>query len=121
MRQLRSENGVVTRCLDEPDHENGSACHEYEVVTDDGRTLLTVEFQHGPVGEQGINGVQHRELLAILEDRLRGFQFGEYASDLNGHALAGVQMAISSDAERTARRSLAGVEGFSKKTVSVEG
>lgn len=72
------------------------------------------------VAVAGVASRRIRLVEAILQDRLRGFQSGPYRSALNGHALAGVQAAISADKERTEMRSLQGVEGFQKKAVGVE-
>jgi len=40
---------------------------------------LTILFQNGPIGEVGVNGVTNEALLAIVADRLRGFQGGPTA------------------------------------------
>jgi len=120
MRQIHLDsNGLVTSATDPPGQ--GNACHQYQVSNGEGEVLVHVSFQNGPVGEGGVNGVQHAQLLAILEDRLRSFQLGAYASPLNERALGGVQDAISADEERTARRSLAGAEGFNRPAKGVEG
>lgn len=119
MRELLKDGPVQVRCVDDPDHNYGGACHVYEVVSAE-EVLLEVKFQHGPVGEVGANGVQHLHLLVIVADRLRSFQLGAYASALNEIALSGVTTAMAADAERTARRSLAGVEGFNRPAAGVE-
>lgn len=119
MRELLKDGPIQVWCVDDPDHDYGGACHAYEVASGE-EVLLEVKFQHGPVCEVGANGVQHSHLLAIVADRLRSFQLGAYASALNEIALNGVASAMAADTERTARRSLAGVEGFNKPAPGVE-
>ena len=105
---------IIVYATDKPDHEKGGgASHEYSVVIDP-ESLLDITFQHGPIGEEGINGIQHWHLLKIIEDRLRSFQLGPFASVLNEVALSAIQTAIKADEERTVRRSLAGTEGFNR-------
>lgn len=111
----KDASGITTHAADEPDHDiGGGACHLYQVLGPDEEILLSISFQHGPAGDHGVNGVQHRHLLKIIEDRLRSFQIGGFSSTLNEVALSGVQAALAADAERTARRSLAGTEGQNK-------
>lgn len=67
-------------------------------------------FQDGnPVN--GINGISNEALLAIVRDRLEGFQRGPFACDRNAHALVCVIGAMSALQDRTAERIERGVEG----------
>jgi len=74
---------------------------------------LIVEFQRGPVQEVGVNGVTNEALLAIVADRLCGFQAGPYPCEENALALHHVDMALSSLHRRTLARASQGVEGTS--------
>jgi hypothetical protein len=40
-----------------------------------GQTML-IQFQNGPIKESGFNGFSNEALLAVLIDRMRGFQYG---------------------------------------------
>jgi len=71
---------------------------------------LNMKFQDGPLAE-GINGLTNEVLLAILEDRLVGFQSGPFACEANAFALAHVREALEILHARTAERSGRGVEG----------
>lgn len=93
---------------DEPGH--GGACHEYG-ISHDGKTLCPITFQNGPIKEAGINGVTHEALLAILIDRMEGFQSGPYASDDNAQALGHMKGALWALQNRTRARIARGVEG----------
>jgi len=93
----------------------GGASHQYEVFTipeegEMGTSLCRIHFQENPVGEAGVNGVQHEDLLAILIDRLRSFQQGKYACDENMRALV-----LLEDAQaHLMRRTEQGIEGTSQ-------
>lgn len=71
----------------------------------------TVLFQYGPVKEFGRNGVTHEALLAILIDRLEGFQTGPFACDENATALDHLRKSLDALNARTARRTAHGIEG----------
>ena len=65
--------------------------------------------------EFGVNGISGEALLAIVEDRLIGFQSGGYACRENAVALTKVQEAIMWLQKRTLDRMRRGVEGTSVK------
>lgn len=71
----------------------------------------TVLFQNGPINEVGVNGVTHEALLAILIDRMEGFQAGPYASPDNQEALDAMRTAQTALQRRTKARMARGVEG----------
>lgn len=105
---------------DQPDPNAGGACHEYVVNDHDNRQVVSINFQHGPVNEYGINGLQHIELLSVLEDRLRSAIINGFGSIEDEFLLNHIQSAISADQERTRRRTLAGMEGFNRGAKGVE-
>lgn len=105
--------------LDEPG--SGGACHRYEIsgyrsasnpsrVEMDANTTVVL-FQNGPIAEVGVNGVTHEALLAILVDRMRGFQEGPYACRENALALTKLEEAQHWLQKRTRDRMARGVEG----------
>jgi hypothetical protein len=110
---------------DEPGH--GNACHKYKVwpkeldtfdVCSDPkrgsrlvRACLDIQFQDGPIIECGVNGISNEALLAIVADRLQGFQSGKYACEENANALQAVESALDWMKRRTAKRIERGVEG----------
>lgn len=77
---------------------------------DDSGNTLTVEFHVGDPAE-GVNGVTHEVLLAILIDRLRGFQKGPFACRENALALTKLEEARHWLEARTRERQARGVEG----------
>jgi len=74
-------------------------------------THSMILFQNGPINEVGTNGLTHEVLLAIIADRLQGFQAGPYACDANRDALYYVECAIRELHKRTIERRHRGVEG----------
>lgn len=72
----------------------------------------TILFQNGPINEVGVNGVTHEALLAVVADRLRGFQKGAYACKANACALTHIEEALHWLQQRTLERMRRGVEGF---------
>ena len=99
----------------------GGAHHHYQIVeTASGRILGEINLQLGPEGEAGVNGVQHVDLLAIIQHRLDCFQRGPFASPVNEVTCGAVSAAIASENTRTRRRQLAGVEGTLVKATGVE-
>ena len=105
----------------------GNANHEYSIYggevklgpnegTDARGTIdERIRFQNGPVNEAGINGVSNEALLAIVADRLEGFQAGVYSCQENALALQKIQGALDWLKRRTKDRAARGVEGTSKK------
>jgi hypothetical protein len=97
--------------MDEPG--SGGANHHYEIA-DDGGIFADIKFQNGPIAEAGVNGITHEALLAILIDRLEGFQAGPYASANNASALGHIRGALYDLQARTRERIARGVEGTHK-------
>lgn len=118
MRELTSHkvNGLNEALkidvLDEPGA--GGACRIYMISANPDLSCL-VEFQNGPISEVGITGVSNEALLAIVEDRLVGFQSGEFACRDNDAALYHVQAAMMWLQKRTRERMARGVEGTNQK------
>ena len=115
-----NEDLFVYAC-DEPG--SGGACHVYQISyannlgTDAGcaTPMCRVEFQNGPVKESGINGVTNEALVAIVIDRLRGFQSGPYSCRENALALTKMEEALMWLQKRTRDRLARGVEGTGAK------
>jgi len=94
---------------DEPGQ--GGANHLYLIEGSD--TTSTVLFQNGPIGVDGngVNGVTHEALLAIVADRLRSFQKGPYSCKANACALTHIEEAMHWLQQRTIERMRRGIEG----------
>ena len=97
----------------------GGACHHYRIepITSPGDhpegaiNPCDIRFQNGPIAEVGVNGVTQEALLAVLIDRLSGFQDGPYACEENRQALFCIHSAKEWLHRRTKDRLERGVEG----------
>lgn len=96
----------------------GNAHHHYiideKAYGNEPHELLRINFQNGPIKESGINGVMDENLLAIVIDRLEGFESGKYASPFNARALIHIKNGLQELQNRTAEREARGVEGTHK-------
>lgn len=95
----------------------GGANHRYEIHLPDtverfGLTTI-LHFQNGPIKEAGVNGLTHEALLAVLIDRLEGFQSGQYKHPSNQMAKEHLELAMECLQARTKEREARGVEGTS--------
>lgn len=88
----------------------GNANHKYEIANE-GEVECYIEFQNGPIQEVGVNGISNEALLAVVRDRLEGFQSGPYRCDTNEQALVAVVAAMEALHSRTKERVNRGVEG----------
>lgn len=100
--------------MDEPGP--GGACHDYAltIMAAAGGGPVAEErirFQNGPIKEVGTNGLTHESLIAVLIDRMEGFQSGPFANDCNERALEHLRGAQDALLSRTREREARGVEG----------
>lgn len=117
--QTNAVNEAIAIEADDRDPKNGNASHIYWLrytlkavcEEDDFRATQRVGFQHGPIAEHGVNGITNEALLAIVADRLEGFQSSLFACEENEAALKHVTLALAALHERTTKRLARGVEG----------
>ncbi len=94
----------------------GNANHEYLITLDDPSTGLIsssadINFQKGPLQEAGFNGVSNESVLAVVIDRLKGFQAGPFACRENAIALTKLQESLHWLHMRIRDRQFRNVEG----------
>lgn len=101
--------------LDEPG--SGNACHKYGInlLEYPGCSGPIIQFQNGPIKEAGVNGITNEALVAIVIDRLQGFQKGTFACRENALALTKLEEAMHWLQHRTRERVAQGVEGTHQK------
>lgn len=108
-------NSIKIDC-DERDGNGGS--HVYRLrVNAQGEHFTSeqeIEFQNGPLQEAGLNGISDEALLAIVIDRLEGFQTAQYRSRYNALAITKLEEAMHWLNARTTDRQKRGVEGTHK-------
>ncbi len=121
MRELNIGTKKYTKVVAVDERGQGNANHEYIIspvlVSEDLTTpaLGTVTFQNGPIKEAGVNGVMNEDLIAIVIDRMRGFQSGDYKCRDNALALTKLEEALMWLRNRTNEREARGVEGTHAK------
>lgn len=120
--KINPANDLIQITADEQNPKNGNASHRYELTlppTDQlqqGAGAVTViQFQDGPINEVGINGVTNEALIAIVIDRLRGFQSSPFACRENALMLTKLEEGLMWSHKRTLGRMARGVEGTHQK------
>lgn len=122
MRELGIGTKRFTRIVVIDEKGAGNANHKYKIEKVDlnpldveSGTFAFVDFQKGAIKENGINGCHNEDLIAIVIDRLQGFQSGEFSCRENAIALTKLEEALMWLNKRTNDRILRGVEGTSVK------
>jgi len=112
MRTIPNNAPTNVAALDERDPKAGNAIHTYGIQTGGPAEVTKIQFQHGARGVEGSTaGVFDDDLLAIVQDRMEGFQSGDFACAENADALHHIQMAREALGIRVARRMAKGVLG----------
>lgn len=108
MRIHTDHNGVAVNAISRLADGTNVEGHVYQVLA--GSKALQVEFQRGPVGQNGVNGVTNEALLAILIDRTN-YLNSQFACRENALAITKMQEALMWLEHRTRGRIARGVEG----------
>lgn len=113
MRKLNigTEKYTQVFATDTPDF---GANHAYQVrrhEDDDFHLLTMVNFQKGPIREFGVNGCMNEDLIAMVIDRLQGFQNSPFMCRENALAITKLEEALLWLRKRTMDREARGVEG----------
>ncbi|UOO89543.1 hypothetical protein LVJ82_00745 [Vitreoscilla massiliensis] len=106
MELHRDNNGVITSHIST---ENPG--HNYEICHDDG--FVSIDFQNGPVKENGVNGITSEALLSILIHRTEVLN-SNFPCAENEAAIAGLKAALEAFESRTRDRIARQVEGENK-------
>ena len=98
----------------------GGANHVYHIILDSGAgpafVAANLSFQNGPIATPAdFNGITNEALLAVLIDRMRGFQSGKFACSENANALTHLEEAMMWLQKRTRDRIARCVEGTLKQ------
>lgn len=79
MRTIPNNAPTNVAAIDERDPNAGNASHEYGIQYGGPSDVLRIGFQHGPRGIKGSTaGIFDDDLLAIVADRMAGFQSGPF-------------------------------------------
>jgi hypothetical protein len=100
---------------EDPDAMLFNAPHFFEVRTaEDNLALTSVNFQCGPIKENGVNGCCNEDLIAMVISRLEHFQRSDFACRENAMAITKLEEALLWLRKRTIGRENRGVEGTNK-------
>jgi hypothetical protein len=106
-------NESIVIVSDEPD-QSGAAHHYSASII--GADVVSVQFQKGPRNVEGSTpGATEAALLAILIDRLRGFQAGPYSCRENAIQLTKLEETLHWTKARADARAKRGVLGHNIK------
>jgi hypothetical protein len=106
-------NESISIGTDAPD---GSGAAHFYILSIDGETIATIQFQKGPRNVEGsLPGATEAALYAILIDRLDGFQRGPYPSKEGAMQLTKLQECKMWARERADERAKRGVLGTNNK------
>lgn len=94
--------------------KNSDGPADMATATEDAAPPVEMRFQNGAIGEVGPNGITDEALLAIVIDRIQGFQKGQFSCRENALALTKLEEAMHWLHHRTQQREARGVEGTSK-------
>lgn len=108
MRIFTDHNGVYVNAISQTMDAKDVERHLYYIQT--GSKSSEIEFQLGPVGENGVNGITSESLLAILIHRTK-YLDSKFGCDENKRAIQHMEEALVNFEVRTARRITRGVEG----------
>lgn len=117
MRTLAIGTRKYTQVNVTDEKSDGNANHRYEICPvvppQQGEVswCQPISFQKGPIKEAGVNGVMNEDLIAVVIDRMRGFQSGDFACRDNANALKHLEEALLWLNHRTEKREQRGVEG----------
>ncbi len=115
-------NWIDVTAIDEPGA--GGANHKYRidayVVQAEGELVknehtlaysLTIDFQHGPIKENAVNGLLESALISVLLDRQRSFNKGEFSCRENSLTITHLEEALHWQGHRSRVRKFQNVEG----------
>lgn len=98
--------------------QDDGAHYQYDVIFEKkdggGEVNNCIDFQRGSVAVEGLNGIQDEGVLAVLIDRLRHFQAGQFACADNEEALNCLERAHDCMERRKRDRIKRGVEGLNE-------
>ncbi len=123
MREITEhQNNALNNALhiqaDDRDRDLNTSYHYSITVHEEGKPVwyvAQIDFQRGSVSEVGVIGISNEALLAIVIDRLRGFQGGPFVCRENALALTKLEEGLMWLQARTRDRIARGIEDTYQK------
>jgi len=107
MRIHTDHNGVAVNAISSAGSVDVEG-HQYQILA--GLGGVDLNFQNGPVQDNGVNGITNEALLAVLIHRTK-YLDDKFGCDENKRAIQHMEDALVNLEARTARRIARGVEG----------
>jgi len=115
MKTLATNTPSSVAALDDKDPAAGGAHHVFGIQYGGPMDVCRIQYQHGPRSlDDSTPGILDDDLLAIVQERLEGFQSGPFACEENATALDAVKAARQALGLRVARRVAKGVLGLNE-------
>lgn len=108
MRIYTDHNGLAVNAISQLEDGTDVEGHLYTVLA--GPSTMFLDFQRGPVKENGVNGLTNEAMISILIHRL-GLLNDKMPCVENEDALAHLELALHALESRTQSRIARGVEG----------
>ncbi|MCK9198320.1 MAG: hypothetical protein M0P49_01820 [Bacilli bacterium] len=108
---LLTEN--YTRFSHEKDYKFNTPHHFIVQRVSDDEVIAKIDFQEGPIKENGVNGVANEDLLGMILIRLIGLQNSEFKCEENAKAINLIEETLKTLRSRTNKRIERGVIGTS--------
>lgn len=91
------------------------APHHFKINDKNGNIIQGIDFQKGPIKENGINGISNEDILVLVLTRLKGFQGTKFSCRENAIAITKIEETLMWLEKRTLDRLSRDVEGTSNK------
>jgi hypothetical protein len=103
-----------TRIIHEEEPQFGAPHHFQIISMQNASKIGQVDFQEGPIKENGVNGIANEDALIMVLSRLEGFQGTKFKCDENAEAISHIEAALLALRRRTNKRIERKVEGTLK-------
>lgn len=123
MRQISGHEGSTLNSdisITADDRDDNGGAHSYQIQFPEAHDseelggIIDIKFQQGPLQETGYNGITDEALIAIVIDRLEGFNTGPFRNRYNSLAITKLEEGLMWLNKRTTDRQNRGVEGTHK-------
>ena len=110
-----TEMNTRVECEDKENWEFNAPHHFIIRNIHNGEIIQTINFQKGPIKENGVNGGSNEDYINMVIKRLESFQDSEWSCEENAEAIKHFQNGLLALRKRTNKRIARNVLGTSEK------